>query len=145
MTSIFRKYRATLWQFIKFGIVGFSNTLISYVIYSILVYFGVDYLIGNIVGFIVSVLNSFYWNNKYVFKNNAENKISVLKVLIKVFVSYGFTGLILNSILLVIWVDIIGISEYLAPVLNLIITIPINFLLNKLWAFKGESKVDQGE
>jgi len=33
-------------------------------------------------------------------------------------------------------VEIAGIPETLAPILNLCITIPLNFLVNKYWTFK---------
>jgi putative flippase GtrA len=33
-------------------------------------------------------------------------------------------------------VNYLNISEFIAPILNLIITIPLNFLLNKFWAFR---------
>ena len=46
----------TLIQFIKFGIVGASNTVISYGIYALLTYFGVPYVISNIIGFVVGVI-----------------------------------------------------------------------------------------
>ena len=49
-----------LKQFIEFDIVGVSNTLISLVIYHVLVYFNVNYVIANTGGFIVSVLNTYY-------------------------------------------------------------------------------------
>ncbi|MEG2931919.1 MAG: GtrA family protein [Ruthenibacterium sp.] len=29
-----------------------------------------------------------------------------------------------------------GVSEWIAPVINLVITIPLNFILNKFWTFK---------
>lgn len=119
-------------QFIKFGMVGVSNTLISLLIYYALIYFNTDYVISNTIGFVVSVLNAYYWNNKYVFnKSDGGN----LKPLIKTFASYGAT-FILSTILLIIMVDYLSISQILAPILNLIITIPLNFLLNKFWAFK---------
>ena len=60
---------------------------------------------------------------------------SIWKALLKTYVSYGFTGIILNNILLVLWVRVIGINKMLAPIINLIINIPINFFMNKLWAF----------
>lgn len=124
-------------QFIKFGIVGVSNTMVAYVIYLICVLLGTHYLVGSIVGFVVSVLNSFYWNNKYVFKNNeASASRSIWKTLLKTFMAYGFTGLILANVLLVVWVDVLNISKIIAPLINLIITIPLNFVINKLWAFK---------
>ena len=126
----------SLVQFVKFGIVGLSNTLISYVVYAVGVRIGVHYLCASVLGFVISVLNSFYWNNKYVFKQEGEER-NLLKTLLKTFLAYAFTGLILANILLYIWVDILGISEYLGPVINLIITVPLNFVINKLWAFRG--------
>ena len=132
-----------LIQFIKFGIVGVTNTVVSYVInVATLFLLGHahifqrwDYIIANTVAFILSVLWSFYWNNKYVFKLNEGEQRSIWKALLKTYVSYGFTGIILNNILLVLWVRVIGINKMIAPIINLIINIPINFFMNKLWAF----------
>ena len=122
-----------LIQFIKFGIVGISNTLISLIIYYILIYLNINYIIANTIGFICSVINAFFWNSKYVFISEGER--NVFRSFIKVFISYGFT-FILGTVLLYIWVDINNISKLLAPIINLFITIPLNFLLNKLWAMK---------
>lgn len=126
-----------LVQFIKFGIVGLSNTLISYVVYLAGVRLGMHYLLASVLGFVISVLNSFYWNNKYVFlQGNAERNLFL--TLIKTFLAYASTGLVLANILLYIWVDILGVSEYLAPIINLVITVPLNFVINKLWAFRNK-------
>ena len=124
------------WQFVKFGIVGLSNTLISYVIYVVLVHFSMYYLAASLIGFLVSVINAYYWNDRYVFQMEDASKPAWWKVFFKTFMSYAGTGLILNNLMLILWVDIIGINEMLGPILNLFITIPLNFLLNKYWAFK---------
>lgn len=123
-------------QFFKFGLVGLSNTFISYVVYFILIRLGCYYLIASVIGFLASILNAFYLNNKYVFKENEGQKRLVIIAFIKTFISYAGTGLILANILLFLWVDIMSLPEALGPILNLLITIPLNFLLNKLWAFK---------
>jgi len=128
-----------LFQFIKFGIVGLSNTAISYIIYSLLVYVGLHYIAASVIAFVVSVFNSFFWNNKYVFKKGNDQKRNILHSLIKTYLSYAFTGLILQNLLLFIFISILHISKYLAPLFGLIITIPLNFILNKLWAFKSET------
>lgn len=120
-------------QFIKFGLVGVSNTVISLAIYYAFVFINPDlYILGNTVGFVVSVLNSYYWNNKYVFEKSEQGH---LKTILKTYMAYGGT-FILGTILLFLMVEIFGISQYLAPIINLIITIPLNFLINKFWAFK---------
>ncbi len=132
-----------LVEFVKFGIVGVSNTAVSYVIY-LLVLFGCDkanfmvkydYLIATVVSFILSVLWSFYWNKKFVFKLEGGLKTTLL-ALVKTYISYSFTGLFLSSVLAILWVEVLGISKMLAPILNLLISVPVNFLLNKFWAFK---------
>lgn len=125
-----------LCQFIKFGIVGLSNTLISYMIYAILVSCHVHYLAASVAGFIVSVINAYYWNNKYVFQADSGEKRKWWNVFLKTFTSYAGTGLILNNILLIVWVDVLGWPDMLGPIINLLITIPLNFILNKYWAFK---------
>jgi len=123
-------------QFIKFGIVGVSNTLISYVVYVVLVYFKTHYIVASIIGFIISVLNAYYWNNKYVFKEQECEQRIWWKTLVKTFAAYAGTGLALSNVLLIIWVEWAGVSEMLAPILNLLITVPLNFVMNKYWAFK---------
>lgn len=123
-------------QFIQFGIVGVSNTLISYIVYLIGVLCGLHYLLASVFGFVISILNSFYWNNQYVFKLKENEKRSLLRSFLKTFSAYAGTGLVLNNVLLFIEVDIFHWNKTIAPLINLLITIPLNFLLNKFWAFK---------
>ncbi|MCQ5128033.1 GtrA family protein [Butyricicoccus faecihominis] len=127
----------TAWQFVKFGIVGLSNTIISLGVYW-LCFYGLHwhYQISNLIGFIISVTNAYYWNSKYVFMNTRQVGLSAqIVAYFKVFLSYGGTYLF-GVALLYVWVEKLGISEGIAPIINLIITIPLNFLLNKLWAFR---------
>lgn len=127
-------------QFIKFGIVGVSNTLISYVIYVLLVYLGMHYLAANIIGFIVSVFNAYYWNNRFVFKEQEGEHRIWWKTLIKTFMSYAGTGLVLSNVLLIVLVEWLEMSEIIAPIIILLITVPLNFIMNKYWAFKRQKR-----
>lgn len=131
-SSCEKKGLSVLFQFIKFGVVGISNTLISLTIYYVLIYFSINYIVANTIGFVISVLNSYYWNNRFVFKKNEKGHF---KPLIKTFASYGIT-FILSTFLLILMINYLGISEMIAPIMNLVITIPLNFILNKFWAFK---------
>jgi len=134
--SLSEKQLNSFFQFVQFGIVGLSNTLISYLVYCLLVKLGVYYILASIIGFVVSVINSFFWNNKYVFKKGENETRSALSSFIKTFISYAWSGLFLSNILLYIWVDYLNINEIIAPIINLFITVPLNFVMNKLWAFK---------
>lgn len=127
-----------LFQFIKFGLVGVTNTAVSYVIYALIIWLGGHYLLGSVVSFIISVAWSFLLNNRFVFrKEDGETRVW-WKALLKAYVSYAATGLVLVNILLYLWIDVFGVNQYLAFFLNLVLTIPANFLLNKLWAFRKE-------
>ena len=131
-----------LIQFIKFGIVGVSNTLVSYVLNIIVLVLlkpmnvSWDYVAGNMVAFLLSVLWSFYWNNRFVFTEQGDKKRSWVKTLLKTYVAYSFTGIVLNNILSWLWIDMLGVSKFIAPLINLIISVPLNFVINKFWAFK---------
>lgn len=130
------KVKKTIIQFVKFGFVGISNTAISLITYYVLVWCGLSYIIANTAGFLLSVVNAFYWNNKYVFTNKEEN--SLAKAFGKVFCSY-LGSFCISTILITVMVEIFHISEYIAPILRLVVTVPINFVVNKLWAFRDRS------
>ena len=133
-----------LIQFVMFGIVGVSNAIIHYLtnilVLVLLCPFGIswDYMAGNIVAFLLSVLWSFYWNNRIVFTQKEGQQRNLCKALLKAYFAYGFTGIILNNILSWLWISIFYISKYIAPLINLVISVPLNFVINKLWTFKAE-------
>ncbi len=138
----------SILQFVKFGMVGALNTVLSYLIIVSLIFLlhktslqdEMCKYIANVIAFIITVFISFMLNRSFVFTLEEGEERSFVKSLLKCYASYFTTGILLNSILLYVWVDLLGISEYIAPLLNLIISIPINFILNKIWAFKSDSK-----
>ena len=125
--KLFYKYE----KFIKFAIVGFGNLFISLITYYILVFFSINYQIANIGGFITGSLNGYIWNRIWVFKNSKKNLSSIVKF----YFSYLSTWL-LSAILLYIWIEIFNISDKIAPIINVVITTPINYFMNKYWVFK---------
>ena len=130
---------AKWWQFIKFGIVGLSNTLISLGVYELCLYLGVHYLLADPIGLVISVVNAYYWNNRVVFGDGQKKPFSHhVRMYFKSLTAYG-GAFVLNLLLLMLWVEVVGIPEWLAPFINLAITIPLNFLVNKYWTF-GKKK-----
>ena len=133
----------TFSQFIGFGLVGVTNTLISFVVFAALLslfpYFnkGNNYIIANAISFFVSVTNSFVWNNLFVFKKKKDENRSLLFAYIKTVISYAGTGLVLSNIFLFIAVDYFGFNKFISNFVIIFVTIPINFLMNKFWAFKS--------
>lgn len=152
------------WQFAKFILVGVSNTMISEAIYAVLVFFQVHYLLASFIGFVVSVLNAYYWSSRYVFREDAGQRVW-WKVLAKTYLAYLW-GYLVSAGLLVFWIDIVKMERWTEPLgkwfagqglerldarfcadiaaagINLLITVPMNFLVNKYWAY-GKSRKER--
>ncbi|MBW9157001.1 GtrA family protein [Clostridium tagluense] len=120
-------------QFIKFGFVGASNTLISFIIYYALVYLNVNYIIANVVGYIISSVWGYILNKKWVFKESTEK---TSKSVIKYYIVYG-SSFFINILCMYIFVDALNISKIIAPILTIAITVSYNFIFNKVWAFNN--------
>lgn len=137
MRKVYRELRLiernskNIVQFIKFGIVGVSNTAVSFGCYYFLLWVGCHYLVANVIAWVISVFNAYYWNNKYVFANDTH----WFKALMKTYMSYGFSA-VLGTGLLYLLVEFCSVSELIAPVFVLLLTIPLNFVLNKFWTFR---------
>lgn len=128
-------------QFARFCVVGLSNAFVSYTINITTLFalkpcgFEYDYVVANCVAFLLSVLWSFYWNSNYVFAAQKGEQRSKIKTLLKMYASYAVSGVILNNLLGTFWIKIVGISKFISPLLNIPITVGINFAMNKYWTF----------
>ena len=142
--------RDRLTQFYKFCMVGVSNVAFSYTVNVVslllinLVKPGLkyDYIIANTIAFLLSVYWSFFWNSRKVFHLKTRTKAERWKALLRSYLCYGFTGILLNNLLSTLWIEVLGISKYLSPLLNLVFTIPLNYLTNKKWAFAVKDESD---
>lgn len=136
--STFRKYNkddfiTLIKQIVKFGLVGAASFIISMLFYYGILWLNEDYyILGYALAFIVGVLNTYYLHNRFVFRKTEKGHA---KPLIKAFLSYGIT-FFLGIVTLFVMVNFLGISKAIAPLINLTYTVPINFLLNRLWTFK---------
>ena len=137
------RLRTWIIQFIQFGIIGVINTVLSYLITNGCYYaLGLHEQISNIIAFVITVPISFMLNGKFTF-SKAQKERSFLKPLLKVYASYSVTGIFLAAILLHIEENILGIPHYIATLINLVITVPVNFLLNKFWVYKDKQEEEK--
>lgn len=146
-----RLAKQTLHSLVQFGLfcmIGVSNAVVSYGLnVAVLLLLksaqvSWDYIAGNLVSFALSVLWSFFWNSRLVFTQEKTTNRSLWKTLLKTYISYAFTGIFLNNLLSWLWIGVLGVSKYIAPLINILISTPINFFLNKLWAFSERGKAE---
>lgn len=122
-------------DFIKFCIVGLSNTLISLIIYYVLLKLHINYLISSGIAYFCGIFNGYFWSSRFVFvkKKNMNSAI-------KFFVVY-MSSLVINLVLMYIFVDIFKINKILSQVITIGFNVLYNFILNKVWTFKYDNEI----
>ena len=123
---------ALLLQFLKFGIVGISNTLLTFVIYTLLLkVFGVWYLAANAIGFAAGAVNGFLLNRRWTFRGHVGDARTPLRWMV-----VQTCGLALSEALLFFWVDTVGLDKILAQVFAIAVVTVVTFLANRAWTFR---------
>ena len=121
-----------LVQFVKFAIVGVSNTVLAFAVYTVLLkVFGVWYLAASAIGFVVGAVNGFLLNRRWTFAGHVGDSLTPVR--------WGVVqgcGLALNEGLLFVFVDGAGIEKLLGQACATIIVTVITFLVNRAWTFR---------
>ena len=121
-----------LVQFIKFGIVGVSNTLLAFAVYTLLLKgFGVWYLAASAIGFVLGAVNGFLLNRRWTFRDHIGDALTPVR--------WGVVqggGLGLNEGLLYLFVDGAGLDKLLAQACAIVIVTVTTFFINRAWTFR---------
>ncbi len=123
---------AMLIQFIKFGIVGVSNTTLTFVVYTLLLKgFGVWYLLASAIGFAVGATNGFLLNRRWTFREHVGDSLTPVRWAI---VQSG--GLAINEGLLYALVDGASFDKLVAQAMAIVVVTVSTFLVNRAWTFR---------
>ncbi|KYH30671.1 GtrA-like protein [Clostridium tepidiprofundi DSM 19306] len=126
LKTILGKYSS----FIKFALVGVTNTVISLTIYWLLLKINVNYLVSSTLAYIAGIFNGYILSSKYVF-NKTKNILNAVK-----FFSTYLSSLLINLCLLYIMVNTFKIDKAIAQLPVVIINMVYNYIINKVWTFK---------
>lgn len=119
--------------FIKYGMVGVVNTLITAIIIFILMNgLGINYEISNAIGYVAGFFNSFFLNKFWTFKSSESSTIKQFTRFTVVFlVCY-----LLQHGLLVFLVEKLLVNKNIATLVGMVFYTVIGFFFNKLFTFK---------
>ena len=119
-------------QFIKFAIVGLSNTAITFVVYTALLKgAGISYLVASAIGFIAGATNGFLWNRRWTFSDHVGDAYTPVR--------WGIVqgcGLVIDEVLLYVLVHDAGVEKLLAQALAIIVVTITTFTGNRAWTFR---------
>ncbi len=120
-------------QFVKFGIVGISSTIIDWGIYLLLTRLtAIFYLDAKVISFLVSVINSYIWNRRWTFRSKDPAKFHQFSK----FLAVAGIGLALNALIMYIVVSKLNLHDIIGLILASAIVMFWNFIINKYWTFK---------
>ena len=123
-------WKDDLIKFIKFSIVGVSNTLVSLVLFYILFEFlGVYYIIASTLGYIVGLINSYFWNLRWTFRHRHSAGVLVKFIIVNVI------ALSLKLTIISILVESFLMPELFAEIIAMGFAIVVNFGGNRFWTF----------
>ena len=122
-----------LVQFVKFGIVGVSNTLLTLIVYTLLLkVFGVWYLAASAIGFIVGAVNGFLLNRRWTFREHVGDALTPVR--------WGVVqtcGLGIDEGLLDVFVHDAHLGKLLAQVCATAVVTVTTFFVNRAWTFRA--------
>jgi putative flippase GtrA len=122
-------------QFVKFGIVGVSNTVIFFLVYTVLLkVFGVWYIAASGIGFAVGATNGFLWNRRWTFREHVGDALTPVRWFV-----VQTSGLFVNLGLVYLFVDGAGMGELPGQAVTIVIVTLLTFFANRAWTFKTHS------
>jgi len=126
-----------LVQFVQFGIVGISNTLLTFAVYTLLLkVFGVWYLAAAAIGFGVGAVNGFLLNRRWTFRGHVGDALTPLRWTI-----VQGCGLALNEGLLYLLVHDAHLDKLVAQALTMGVVTVSTFTANRAWTFRTHAPV----
>ena len=108
---------------IRFIILGVINTILTYFLYLILLFL-LPYVWAYSITYLFGLTISYFLSSYWVFKKNIAIKSGMY------FLIYHLSNYLVNIMALWIFIDLIGLSEKIAPVITISLLTPIFYLIS---------------
>lgn len=133
-----KKYKAAIWQFIQFNIVGILNTAVDFLVFTLLTEIaGLQYIAAKVLSYSCGVLNSYIVNSSWTFRR--ERKRTKKEFFLFICVNVASLCVSLASMYVCRnWLHIY--SDFLCNLIATPIAMAVNFFGNKLFVFKYNSQ-----
>jgi putative flippase GtrA len=124
-------------QLIRFGVVGGTGFAVNLGVYALCVHaLGIDYHVSAVLAWFVAVTNNFLLNRHWTFDaGGGQVRFQAPRFFCVSLVAFGF-----SFVLLVLFVEVGGLAKVPAQALAVAASMPLNFIGNKLWSFRGSAR-----
>lgn len=146
--SIFRKIkskipsrRGTIGQFLRYFVTGGLAFVLDFGTFTLaLYYFGIHYLVSNLIGLATGNVVNYLLTMRWVFSTEKRKMGKHVLLEVIVFVLISLLGMGLNELLMFTFVGVLHIQEMVSKVCAAIIVLLYNFLARKYILFKSGNK-----
>lgn len=122
----------TLFQAVKYSIVGILQNVFNYFLYLILVsFFSLEPVLAISICYPLALSISFLANRKFTFKANVKGKCVVLK-----YIFVNFIGYLINFLMLIFFYNELGYSYQLVQFFSILVVAVFLFSSFKLYVYK---------
>jgi putative flippase GtrA len=128
-------------QFIKFCFVGASGVIVNLLAFNAAILLwrlatgstptAAEYL-GNLLGFVVSVLSNYYLNRRWTFRSSGAVTTELPR-----FFTVSVAAYLVNLGVFTLARHGLRLDDNVSQLVAIACVMPINFVLNKLWSFRG--------
>ncbi len=134
--SMIKKYKEIILYLI-FGVLTTIVNILTYIIFAKV--FNFDYLISNLIAWIVSVLFAYITNKLYVFESENNEKKMIIFEIISFFSFRVLSGLI-DMTFMYLFVSILAFNDSLMKIITNVIVVILNYIFSKLFIFNKKDK-----
>lgn len=128
--------KGTIVQLFRYGFVGGAAFLVDYgALYILTEFAGFHYLLSATIAFILGLLTNYLLSISWVF-NNGKMSNRLLEFL--VFALIGVIGLGLNTIIMYISTDLLGVHYMISKIISTVLVFFWNFFARKFILFKSK-------
>ena len=125
-------YKKEMITMIKYGSVGVMNTAVFSGITYLVSLTGVHYSIYTAVGYVVSILFSFFMNNRFTFKENGGD----IKRLLAKFLVVTLSLMLMVQLIQYLFIDVMGTKEIIGIIAGMLFYTVSGYILNRNFVFK---------
>lgn len=123
-------------QIYKFLIIGLFNGILVLFLTGIFTsYFGIFYVISALISYELSIMSSFFMNDKWTFGNTL--KISKTHTRLIKYNTFSLIGMGLNGLILIILTDYFGFHYLISEGVAILIVFSFNYTTSKKISFKN--------
>ena len=131
LNNLYKKYK----EIINYLIFGGLTTVVSIVTYALFAkVFYIDYLISNVLSWILAVLFAYITNKIFVFESKSKKNVKEITS----FFFFRIISLVMEMIILYIFVDMLHIDDLITKIIAQVTVIVANYVFSRVFVFKKD-------